>query len=112
MTITPQEIERVLADIASRIENGQIHTHHADEKFTEAQRAFELAMAHALLRADGPNAEARKAMATLATQEERIAMDVAGLALRDAQGRMRALRDKADLYRSIGSSVRASMVLS
>lgn len=101
----------MLAELAHRIEHGQVVTHQADVRFTEAQRAFELAMAHALLRADGPNAEARKAMATLATQEERIAMDVAGLALRDAQNRMRALRDKADLYRSIGSSVRASLVL-
>jgi hypothetical protein len=110
--VTPQEIEKVLADIATRIEHGQVVVHQADERFTEAQRDHEWSMAHALLRAEGSNAEARKAVAVLACKQERIEMDVAGLALRDAQGRMRALRDKADLYRSIGSSVRTSMSLS
>lgn len=102
----------MLVDIASRIENGQRVVAEADERFTSAERAYELAMARALLVADGANAEARKAKATIATEQERIARDVAGLALRDAKARMRALQDKADLYRSVGSSVRASLVMS
>lgn len=111
MTVTPQQIEKALLELASRIEHGQVVVAQCDQRFTEAQRDYDYAMAHALLRAEGPNAEARKAVAVLACREERIALDVAGLALRDAQGRLRALRDKADLYRSVSSSVKASLVL-
>lgn len=105
------EIERLLADTAARIENGQQVVAKCDEEHTTALREYELAMARALLRASGPNAESRKAEAVLATVEERNTLDVAGLKLRNAQGRLRALRDKGDLYRSIGSSVRASLTL-
>ena len=111
MSITPMDVERTLVELAARIENGQRVVHKADVAWTEAQREYELAMAHALLRAEGPNAEARKAVAVLATREERIRMDVAGLALRDAQGLLRSLTAVADLWRSVGSSVRASMAV-
>lgn len=109
--MTPHDVETTLAEIADRLESGQSVVAKAHTEMLEATREHEWAMAHALLRAEGPNAEARKAVATLAVRDERIVMDVAVQKYAYAKGQLDALKSKADLYRSIGSSIKASMIL-
>lgn len=109
MTFTPHDIEGVLADIAQRIESGQILMAKLDDEHTRTGMDYDLGFARAMLGAKGPNAEARKAEALLAVEALYRDKEIAGLALRAAKGRMDALKSKADLYRSIGSSVRESM---
>lgn len=111
MTLTPAHVEQVLADIANRIENGQKLLAELDEKFTTAGMEYDLGFARAMLGAKGPNAEARKAEALLAVEGLFREKEIAGLALRAGKGRMDALKVKADLFRSIGSSVREAMRL-
>lgn len=111
MSLTPHEIEAVLADIASRIESGQQLLAKLDGDHTRAGMEYDLGFARAMLGAKGPNAEARKAEALLAVETLFRDREITGLALRAAKGRMDALKSKADLYRSIGSSVREAMRL-
>lgn len=109
VTLTPADVERELWKIAERIDKGRDILIDLDRRHTHAQSAFDLAMARALLRATGPNAEARKAQATEACKAERDELDVASIALRSARGRMDDLKVRADIIRSIGTSVRESM---
>lgn len=111
MSLTPPEIEEALYDIAERLEQGQRYVADLDKAYTEASMTYDLAHARALLRAEGSNADARKAAALLAVEDTYRAKEVAYLALRTARSRMEVLRVKADLLRSIGASVRTSMNL-
>lgn len=80
----------------------------AYREFLKADHAFDMAEARAYLRAREAGAPAHccEHEATLATEEERAARDVADATYRLMEKNMKALMAELDALRSIGTSVR------
>lgn len=76
-----------------------------DEAAVKAKAAYRVAYAEAFLDADGP-VEVRKHIATVKTEPQRWALDVAEQQLREVKERIFTLREQTDLAQSIGTTMR------
>lgn len=104
--LNPVDIEREISAVANDIARGVPVVSNAEAKAREARRAYDVAFAHAYLDYQGP-AHAKKYAATIATEKELEAADVAEVAFKHAERTARALTEKLRAYQSIGASVRA-----
>ena len=104
--LNPVESERIIRTLGNRIAECIPVVSRAEDAMVTAKRELEIAEAHALLAAEGTVAE-REAQVRLAVQSERATHDVAYIAFRDAERRLRALRDQLSAAQSINSSIRA-----
>jgi hypothetical protein len=104
--LNPVDVEQVIRSTADQIARGVTIVSTAEATAREAERVYDRAYAAAYLTAPGPSHE-KKYRAELATEAERDAMDVAGLAFKHAERTARALESKLRAYQSVNASVRA-----
>lgn len=105
-TLNPVAIENRIREISERIAKSAGVCDQRYRAFLEADHAFDVAEATAYMAHQGA-AHEKKHAATLATIEERQALDVADAAYRYADRLAKALESELRAYQSIGASVRA-----
>lgn len=104
--LNPVDLENQIRKCANRIADSVSEVSRREAEASRLRREYDVANAHATLKADAKNAEARKAQATLETVYARAAAEDAEIAFRYAQRSARALEKELDALRSIGVSVR------
>lgn len=104
---SPAGIENGIRDCVNRIASMVQEVSEREASAQEARRKFDWDWAHAMLAAEGGNAEARKAHAVIATMTERAKAEVSEQAFHASQRRARALDKELDAWRSLGVSVRS-----
>jgi hypothetical protein len=104
--INPVEVENNIRIISERIENGVKVCDERYRAFLDADHAYDLAFAHAIVNHTGPGYE-KKYAAELATVKERKARDAADAAYRYADRQAKALVEELRAWQSRGASVRA-----
>jgi hypothetical protein len=102
----PVAIENAIRDCANRIAESVTACDKAYTAFLAADHEYDIAFAHAYLRADGP-AHAKKYHAELETDRERHKRDVADAAYRHADRQAKALDAELRAWQSVGASVRS-----
>ncbi len=102
--LNPVEVEQTLLTIANDIARGVMVVSNAHAAYLQADRAYDLAFAKAYGLHDGPQGD-KKYAATVATENERTARDVADAAYQHARRTEHALRDRLSAYQSVGRSV-------
>ncbi|TFG47335.1 MAG: hypothetical protein E4H38_08325 [Gemmatimonadales bacterium] len=95
------ELEAELVRLMRSLEDGVDLLVELDLTAARAKSAYETAMARALLRSEGANAELRKAAALLMCQPELDSRDVAEIALRAARRRADIVHVQVDSIRSM-----------
>lgn len=103
--LNPVEVEDIIFNISNRIAKGVSIVSKREDTYMAAKRAYDRAVAVAVLEADGTVLE-KKAKVELAVVEERDAMDLAYSAWKFADRQARALSLQLDAVRSIGASIR------
>lgn len=104
--LNPVDVEASIRACANRIHQGVTVVTNAEAAFRAADRAFDVAFAHAYMGHKGP-AHEKKYAATIATETERAERDVAEMAFKHADRTARALSEELRALQSIGASVRA-----
>lgn len=104
--LNPVDIENRISECARRIHKGVLVVTNAETAFRTADREFDVAFAHAYLDHRGP-AHEKKYAATIATETEREARDVAEVAFKHADRTAKAIESELRALQSIGASVRA-----
>lgn len=104
---SPVAVERGIKDCVNRISGMVKEVSDWEVRAGEARRKFDWDWAHAMLTAEGSNAETRKAHAVIETMQSRANAEVAEQAFHAAQRRARALEKELDAWRSLGVSVRS-----
>lgn len=104
--LNPVDIEHNIQECARRIHKGVTVVGNAEKEHREAAHRHDVAFARAYMDHDGAAHEKRYA-ATLATQDERSAADVAELAFKHAERTARALEAELRAWQSVGASIRA-----
>lgn len=104
--LNPVDIEQRISECAKRIHKGVGVVTAAETAFRTADRAFDVAFAHAYLDHRGP-AHEKKYAATIATEKQREARDVAEVAFKHADRTAKAIEAELRALQSIGASVRA-----
>ena len=102
--LNPVQVESLVRDLANRIHASIPVVSGAEAAMVDARRALDRAEARAYLRSEGTVRE-RDAMVHVDVVPERDAYDVAYLAFRDAERRMKALTAQLSAAQSIGRSV-------
>jgi uncharacterized protein YlxW (UPF0749 family) len=105
--LSPNQIVTRLAELSRLLDAAQSEMVTADEAAVRARQRYELAYARAVLKAEAGNAEQRKAQATLATETEKLDVEVADLAVRSLKSRLSVLRDQVEIGRSLSAAVRS-----
>lgn len=108
-TMTALDVEEALQQLQDDLERVVTKLTDYDDDATGKRRRYEVAFARALVEADAKSKEVREAQATLATESEREALDVADHLVRMTRERMKATYTKIEIARSIGASIRSSM---
>jgi hypothetical protein len=103
--INPVAVEQSIHELIDRIARGIPIVSNAEARAREAVRRYDVALAEAYLRHDGP-AHEKKYAATIATQRVRAEADVAELAYRHAERTSKSLEAQLRAWQSIGASVR------
>lgn len=104
--LNPVEAEAAIKKLGNKLAESVPTVTEMERQMVVAKTALERAEARALLRAEGTVAE-RQAEVVLAVQAERDAYDVAYIAYRDAERKMRTVRENLSAAQSISASVRA-----
>ena len=103
--LNPVSIEQSIRNCANRIANGVKVCSDTYKVFPKADHDYDLAFAHAYMRAEGP-AHERKYAAEVATEKERTARDAADVAYRYADRTAKAIESELRALQSVGASVR------
>lgn len=104
--LNPVQIEQNIRTCADRIHTGVTVVTNAEAKAREARRLYDLAFARAYMEYQGA-AHAKRYAATIATDAELQAADVAEVAYKHAERTARALTEELRSWQSVGASVRA-----
>lgn len=102
----PAKVEEAIGECSRRISDGVSKTDKAYRLFLDADRAYDIAFAHAYLGGDGMPAHERKYRAEIDTEAKRKDRDYADAAYRLMVSNMKAIQSELDALRSIGTSVR------
>jgi hypothetical protein len=100
--INPVAVEQSIRELVDRIARGIPIVSNAEAKAREAGRLYDLALARAYMRHEGP-AHEKKYAAALATEQERTDYDIADLAYRHAERTSKALEAQLRAWQSIGA---------
>ncbi|MFJ4653800.1 hypothetical protein ACIP5Y_21245 [Nocardia sp. NPDC088792] len=106
----PNEAVLHLADLARQLDRVTNELNEADVTAVHAREAAKLAEAHAFLCAQG-SVDARKAQATVATAEARLAAEVADATVRGLRNSVRTLQTRIDVGRTYGATLRSEIAL-
>lgn len=104
--INPVQVENAIRSLANSISRSVVAVSNAEAEARTARRTYDVAFAHAYMNYSGP-AHAKKYQATIETEQELEAADVAELAFRHAERTARALTEELRAWQSLGASVRA-----
>lgn len=104
--INPVDVETAIRTCSDRIAKGVKICDERYRAFLDADHAYDIAFAQAMLGHVGPAYE-KKYAAELATQGERKARDVADAAYKYADRQAKALQDELRAWQSVGASVRS-----
>lgn len=108
MDITPTSAMVELSRLSRQIEQLGHQLRDAERRAVQARHDHSVAHAKAILRADGSNAEIRKAQAFLATERESLAADAAECEVRILRSDIRdVMRSRIDVGRSVVGVLRA-----
>lgn len=105
--LSPVAIETRILEISNRIAKSASVCNDTYRAVLQTDHTYELAFAKAFMAYDGP-AHSKKYAAEIATEQERIARDIADAAYRYADRLGKALESELRAYQSIGASVRAT----
>jgi hypothetical protein len=105
--LSPAAVDAAIAECVNQIAASVKTVSDAEATASHQRRLFDWAWAQATLRAEGSNAEARKAFVMIKTMDERAKAEVAEEAYRFSQRHARALEKRLDGLRSQGVSIRA-----
>ena len=100
------QVETAIRELTTRIAKGVRICDERYKAFLEADQAYDVAYAHAYLKATEEPVHARKYLAELATTGERANRDVSDAAYRYADRMSKALQDELRAYQSLGASLR------
>lgn len=103
--LNPVAVEASIRELVDHIAKGIPIVSNAEAKAREASRLYDLALARAYMRHEGP-AHEKKHAAVLATERERTEADIADLAYRHAERTSKSLEAQLRAWQSIGASVR------
>ena len=103
--LNPVTIEKSIRECANRIANGVRVCSERYAAYLAADHAYDLAVAHAYLKAEGTATERAKAT-EIQTEQERTARDVAEGAYKHAERQSKALEAELRALQSVGASVR------
>ena len=108
---TVNEVVKTLAKLGRDLDFQQGEIGRLDGEHMEAKRVYERAYATAFVAAKGAE-NFRKQVAVLATEDERLAADLAYQKLKAAKEYIRVLRDRLDIGRSLNSAIKSEWVAS
>lgn len=102
--LNPEQVEAAMRFCNLRISRGVRVVSDAEREYRALDRAFDRAFAQAYLAYEGPQTEKRHA-ATLATEQEAEARDVAYLAFQHVKRLAEALQDELRTLQSVNKSI-------
>lgn len=103
--LTPAAIIATLSQIGREIDEATAELERADEEAVTAKADYRLAHAKAFISAEG-SVEARKAKSEIECYDKYLAAEIAEQKQRAVASRIRALRDRLEIGRSLGPLVR------
>ncbi|QCW22609.1 hypothetical protein SEA_PIPERIS_51 [Microbacterium phage Piperis] len=104
--LNPVDIEAGIRAAVAEVSTGVNEYTVKLREYREAERLFDLAWARAYMSKEGP-VEQRKQHAVIATEEEKMRMDVAEVAFKYVDRRLRAAESTLSAYQTLSKSVMA-----
>jgi hypothetical protein len=104
--LNPVEIEQAIRSAVKEVSTGVVEFTRVLAAYREAERRFDLAWARAYMSKAG-TVEERKQACVLATEEEKVALDVAEGAFKYVDKRLRAAESTLSAYQTLSKSVMA-----
>lgn len=105
--LTPQNVVVRLAEISRYLAVCQTELASADENAVRSRQRYEVAYSRAFLNAEASNAEGRKCLAVVATQNEKLDAEIADQQVRALRVRIAVLRDQVEIGRSLSAALRS-----
>ena len=105
------EVGLQLAQLGRKLDRVKSELNQADIESVNAREDCKLAEARALLSAEGRSVDERKAQATIATHDQRLAAETADAVVRGLTRSMRTLQSRIDVGRTLGAGIRAETAL-
>lgn len=110
--LTPNQVVQRLMDLSRLLDAAQTELTRLDEQAVRARQRFEVNYSRAVLNADAPNAESRKAMAVVATENDRLDAEIAEQQVRAVRSRLTVLREQVEIGRSLSAALRSEWAAS
>ena len=107
---TPTEVALNLAKLARELDQTVKALESADRDATEKRAAFDFAFSRAFIAEQG-SVDARKHLAVIACERQRLDADVAEAVVRHLRRMIDATKVRIDVGRSYGAAVRAEIAL-
>jgi hypothetical protein len=104
--LNPVDIEEGIRRAVGEVSQGVVEYTRTLTAYREAERIFDLAWARAYMSKSGP-VEERKQNCVLVTEEEKSALDVAEVAWKYVDRRLRAAESTLSAYQTLSKSVTA-----
>jgi hypothetical protein len=104
--LNPVEVENAIRTAVAEVSQGVVEYTRVLTALRQAERTFDLAWARSYMGATGP-VEERKQRSVLATETEREALDVAEVAFKYVDKRLRAAEATLSAYQTLSKSVMA-----
>lgn len=114
--LTPYDVERRLIALSAKLEQATNHLIEMEELYSAENSAYELACARNRLALAGGaeklTVQEKEARTLIECEEERIRRDYADAQLKAAKAVLKQIYTDIDVWRSVGSSVRAAVDIS
>jgi len=104
--LNPVEIEQGIRSAVDEVSKGVVEYTRVLTVYREAERVFDLAWARVYMSVKGP-VEERKQTCVLETADERQALDIAEVAFKYVDKRLRAAESTLSAYQTLSKSVTA-----
>jgi limonene-1,2-epoxide hydrolase len=105
-TPTTNQVILELANLGRQLDAKQVEIRDLDDAAVRARSRYEVAYARAFIAATGAEG-LRKQTAILATETQKLDVEIADQVLRAARESIRVLRDRLDIGRSLNSAIRS-----
>jgi limonene-1,2-epoxide hydrolase len=105
-TPTTNQVILELANLGRQLDAKQVEIRDLDDAAVRARSRYEVAYARAFIAVTGAEG-LRKQTAILATETQKLDVEIADQVLRAARESIRVLRDRLDIGRSLNSAIRS-----
>lgn len=106
---SPVEVGRRLLELGGMFEDAEKELRKRDEESVKAKQRYEVAYARAFLSSVESSDGKRKADATVATADLKLASEIAAQLVRAQKSRIETLDRQFEIARSVGATSRAEM---